>query len=115
MPKIFNRFVCTSFSVFALAACDGSGSNYVAANKTATASARSPEAMLVLSCSGCHSARNGAIASLAPYTEDMLRATLIRYKSESDGTTVMHRLARGYSDEEIDLIAEHLGRQEEVQ
>jgi cytochrome c553 len=30
------------------------------------------------------------------------------YKSETSGTTVMHRLARGYTDEDIALIAAYL-------
>ncbi|MEO0551519.1 MAG: hypothetical protein AAFZ91_16505 [Pseudomonadota bacterium] len=65
-------------------------------------------AALVMACSGCHSSSSGAIASLDLYETDLLREAMIRYKSETDGTTVMHRIARGYSDEEIDLITAEL-------
>ncbi|KCZ94123.1 c-type cytochrome [Hyphomonas johnsonii] len=30
------------------------------------------------------------------------------YKYDPDGTTVMHRLARGYSDEQIAMISDYL-------
>ena len=112
MPKILHRFVCTSFSVLALTACGGSGANEMSENETKALSALSSEAVLVLSCSGCHSQTNGAIASLATYSEDAMRETLLRYKAEADGTTVMHRLARGYTDIEIELISKQLGHSE---
>lgn len=34
------------------------------------------------------------------------------YKTEESGTTVMHRLARGYTDEDIALIAAYLTTQD---
>ena len=70
--------------------------------------------MLSTACSGCHSDLGGAIASLSTLSEAALIESLIRYKTEADGTTVMHRLARGYSDEEIALIAAYLGQQGEA-
>lgn len=65
---------------------------------------------LSVACSGCHSDRLGAIASLASYTQATMQERLTAYKSETTGTTVMHRLARGYSDEEIALISAYLGQ-----
>ena len=40
----------------------------------------------------------------------MASSALYRAQSETDGTTVMHRLMRGYSDEEIELISAYLGQ-----
>ena len=69
-------------------------------------------ASLSLSCTGCHSDKTGAIVSLTPYSEMALRESLTRYKSETDGSTVMHRLARGYTDDEIASISAYLGAAE---
>ncbi|MEM7640473.1 MAG: cytochrome c [Pseudomonadota bacterium] len=106
MPRILFRTVCASLGGLALAACGGSNidetSNDSVAVQTGSAAA------LVVACSGCHSSSNGAIASLDLYKADLLREAMIGYKSETDGTTVMHRIARGYSDEEIDLITAEL-------
>lgn len=64
---------------------------------------------LATSCSGCHMPGGGALADISDYDEVRLAATLRAYKSDADGTTVMHRLARGYSDEQIQHIAMILG------
>ena len=69
-------------------------------------------AVIALACSGCHSDQSGAITSLTDYPSDLMRDSLLNYKTDLDGTTVMHRLARGYSDAEIDLISAYLGTEE---
>jgi len=66
-------------------------------------------ALLAATCSGCHSDQAGAMASLNTYTEPMLIEAMGRYKSEREGTTVMHRLARGYSDDDILALSAYLG------
>jgi sulfide dehydrogenase cytochrome subunit len=48
--------------------------------------------------------------SLSGWTSDDLRASLRDYKTSESGATVMHRLMRGYSDEDIDLIADYIGQ-----
>ena len=67
---------------------------------------------LALACSGCHSSEAGAIASLDGYSVDLMEQSLLAYKSDEDGTTVMHRLARGYSDTDIKLISAYLGQED---
>lgn len=62
-------------------------------------------AQLVLACSGCHGPSGGAIVSLDGYSKAELSTALTLYKSDEDGTTVMHRLMRGYSDEDIEAIS----------
>ena len=88
-----------------LAACGGSGGEESTDKAVDVAVATSRSSSLALACSGCHSANSSAVVSLDGYGADAMRAALMRYKSETDGTTVMHRLARGYSDEDIDLLA----------
>jgi len=67
-------------------------------------------ALLSASCSGCHMEGGGAIASLAGYDAASLEMRLLSYKT-GDGETVMHRLARSYSDDQIREIAAYLGQE----
>jgi cytochrome c553 len=64
---------------------------------------------LAASCSGCHAASGGAITNLSDWTEAQLLVSLNTYRTDTDGTTVMHRLARGYSAGQIAEIAAILG------
>jgi len=96
-----------SLGALAVAACGGSGSERAAVSKTSDTDVAS---VLVMACTGCHSDQSGAIASLNAYDSDQLRDALLQYKTDANGTTVMHRLARGYSDAEIDLISAQLGQ-----
>ena len=80
-------------------------------------------ALLASACSGCHVSRRGdaamesgaaaGIPDLAGYSAQRLEALLQEYQRQSDGPSAMHRLARGYSDDELRLIANYLGRQSE--
>lgn len=91
----------------ALGACNPSAGG---PEKNSAAPDLSRAVALSAACSGCHSNTDGAIVSLSAFSETALRQSLSRYKSEATGTTVMHRLARGYSDEDIALISEYLGQ-----
>jgi mono/diheme cytochrome c family protein len=64
-------------------------------------------ALLTSSCSGCHAPGGQAIVSLEGYTAERLKALLTAYRS--DGETAMHRMARGYTEAEIESIATTLG------
>ncbi len=70
-------------------------------------------ASLASACSGCHSGSSAGIVSLDGYAEDALQQGFLRYKSEDEGTTVMHRIARGYSDEEIAMISAYIAGESE--
>lgn len=65
-------------------------------------------ATLSLACSGCHSVAGGAIPPLEGRPAASIRQSLLDYKTETDGTTVMHRMMRGYSDADIDAISAYL-------
>ena len=103
-PKVSS--VLWSLSLFGLAACGGpDGSNQSQSVEQSTGKA----ALLAATCSGCHSDVSTGIASLNGYSADALQLSLSNYKSDPDGTTVMHRLARGYSETDIELISLYLG------
>lgn len=102
-----------SLSFFGLAACGTPDDPQVQSNKSVADALSDRGARLSFACSGCHGVDAGAIATLSNYSEAMLLESLSAYQSESDGTTVMHRLARGYTDEDIQLVSAYLGQQED--
>lgn len=65
--------------------------------------------MLSISCAGCHGTGGhspGSIPSIAGKSADFIETALKDYRAGRREATVMGRLAKGYSDEEIKLIAE---------
>jgi sulfide dehydrogenase cytochrome subunit len=68
--------------------------------------------ILALSCSGCHGT-DGKSASIIPSiygkTTGYIESALRDFKSGARTSTVMSRHAKGYTDEEIHLIAEYFG------
>jgi cytochrome c553 len=53
-----------------------------------------------------------AIVSLDQLSAQEIATSLNRYRGDETGTTVMHRLARGYSMDEVAAVSAHLGRKE---
>lgn len=92
-------------SLFALAACGGSEPTQDKAPTTDIATITGDGVAIAMACGGCHSPQSEAMVDLTDYGADPMRQALTRYRSERDGTTVMHRLARGYSDADIELLA----------
>ena len=70
--------------------------------------ALSNAATLSATCSGCHASGGSAITDLASLSRKEIEASLLRYKADTAGTTVMHRLARGYSKQDLRLIADYI-------
>ncbi|HEY6599518.1 MAG TPA: hypothetical protein VIZ30_09400 [Pseudomonadales bacterium] len=64
-------------------------------------------AVLASVCSGCHAPGGTAIVSLDGYTTEQIKVLFTAYRS--DGGSAMHRMARGYTDAEIESIASYLG------
>lgn len=68
---------------------------------------------ITLSCSGCHGGRSGAATpSLEGRTRDDILNALTSYKNDPNGTTVMHRIARGYTIEQLADVSDQLADQE---
>jgi sulfide dehydrogenase cytochrome subunit len=69
--------------------------------------------ILALSCAGCHGPDGksaGIIPSFYGKSPEYIESALNEFKSGARASTVMGRHAKGYSDEEIHLIAEYCGR-----
>jgi cytochrome subunit of sulfide dehydrogenase len=64
------------------------------------------------SCLGCHpaAAADGPVAALAKLPARQIVAALQAYRSGTRPATVMDRIAKGFSDEEIDAIAQWYAR-----
>jgi cytochrome subunit of sulfide dehydrogenase len=63
---------------------------------------------LAATCANCHGTNGrarGEMAVLAGVSADRLTALLGAYKSGAQTGTIMHQIAKGYSDEQIRLIA----------
>ncbi|MGD8526815.1 MAG: cytochrome C, partial [Thioalkalispiraceae bacterium] len=74
------------------------------------ASGVSRGAMLSNSCSACHGTDGkspGAIPSINGKSSDFISKALKDFRQGSRPSTVMGRHAKGYSDEEIQLIADY--------
>lgn len=67
-------------------------------------------AMLSNSCSACHGTDGkspGAIPSIYGKSADFIATALKEFRDDKRPSTVMGRHAKGYTDEEIKLIAEY--------
>lgn len=81
------------------------------------AAAQTPADVAVLagSCANCHGPDGrspGQIVSIAGLPEAVLLAQLKAFKSDTPppGTTVMNRLAKGYTDEQLSALAAHFAK-----
>ena len=71
-------------------------------------------AMLSASCEGCHGTNGnspGSIPSIARKNADYIKLAMLEFRSGERNSTVMGRHMKGYTEEEIALIAEYLGQQ----
>ena len=65
---------------------------------------------LAATCAACHGTDGAAVAgepmaALAGYPKTALIAQMKAFRAGAREATVMHQIARGYSDDEIDAIA----------
>ena len=70
---------------------------------------------LAATCANCHGTdgkARGAMRPLAGMPAPALVTLIDGFKSGRREATVMHQIARGYSDEQIRLIADHFAAQE---
>jgi sulfide dehydrogenase cytochrome subunit len=74
-------------------------------------------AVLSASCAGCHGTDGRSPGSIPPIngrSEEFIRASLEDFRSGRRPSTVMGRHAKGYTDEEIVLIAEYFATRQET-
>jgi cytochrome subunit of sulfide dehydrogenase len=71
--------------------------------------------MLANNCAGCHGAKgasNGpAIPTIGGLKTDSFIEAMKAYQAGRPGTTIMDRIAKGYSEEDITLMAEYFAKQ----
>ncbi|MBM9595488.1 c-type cytochrome [Roseitranquillus sediminis] len=74
------------------------------------APAQTPEA-LALACANCHGpggASLGAIPAIDELSADEMAVLLLNYRSGELEGTIMNRIARGYTEDEIAAISSYL-------
>ncbi len=69
-------------------------------------------ATLATACGGCHVKDGNAIVGLGTRSADEIQSSLIAYRADAAGSSVMHRIARGYSEAQIRMIAAFLAARE---
>jgi sulfide dehydrogenase cytochrome subunit len=70
--------------------------------------------MLSVSCAGCHGTDGhspGSIPDISDKSAEYIRTSMEEFRSGKRDSTVMGRQAKGYTDEEIQLIAEYFAKQ----
>nr|MBL8411919.1 c-type cytochrome [Dechloromonas sp.] len=86
----------------------------LAATGAAVAEPASPYPYFVGNCFNCHGTEgrsNSAIPAIAGRDKAYLENTLKAFKAGSKPATIMHQLAKGYTDEEIAVLADYFSRQ----
>ncbi len=76
--------------------------------------AAAPPPYFVANCFNCHGTEgrtHSAIPAIAGRDRAYLEETLKSYKAGSKPATIMHQLAKGYTDDEIAVLADYFSRQ----
>jgi len=69
--------------------------------------------VLASNCANCHGMDGrsaGGMPMLAGYPRDAMVSTMQAFRSGQRPATIMHQLAKGYTDDQIALVAEHFSR-----
>jgi cytochrome subunit of sulfide dehydrogenase len=116
------RVWLTACAFFSVTLASGSGA-FAAESRVSSKSAKQVQSkkgeanprglVLSLSCSSCHGTDGksvGIIPSISGRSTEYIETALKAFKSEARYSTVMSRHAKGYTDEEIRLIAEYFGK-----
>ena len=68
----------------------------------------------VANCANCHGTDGRAVSAIPPLAgrdRAYLEETMKAYKTGARPATIMHQLAKGYTDEEIAILAEYFAKQ----
>lgn len=86
----------------------------LAATGAGAAAPATPPPYLVGTCFTCHGTEGrtqSAIPAIAGRDREFLQNTLLAFKAGSKPATLMQQLAKGYTDEEIAVLADYFSRQ----
>ena len=80
------------------------------------ATAETPSAlMLANTCAGCHGTYGSSVGPASPTIAGMSRdyfiETMLAYKETKRPSTIMSRIAKGYTEKEIELMADYFSKQ----
>lgn len=71
-------------------------------------------ALLALNCLSCHQDRSGIltgdIPALSGLSVQQIRQDLLNFKYDRKPSTLMSRIAKGYSDDELRVVADYLAQ-----
>ena len=73
-----------------------------------------PFPYFVANCLNCHADKSkikSAIPNIAGRDKDYLETALKAFKASKKEATIMHQLAKGYTEEEITVLADYFSRQ----
>lgn len=84
-----------------IALCLGGGTSAFAADGASLAAA----------CTSCHGSPVGAIPSLAGLPAEAIATALGEFRADARAGTIMNRIAKGYTPEELQAIADYLATQ----
>lgn len=73
-----------------------------------------PGSLLAASCAACHNTEGRSVAGtpvLAGLTRQQFVGALQEFKAGTRKATVMHRHAKGYTEQEIELLADYFSAQ----
>ena len=71
-------------------------------------------AYLAANCANCHGtsgSAKGAMPSLAGQKKDFIVEQMKAFRDGKRPATIMHQLAKGYTDQQIELVADYFSRQ----
>jgi cytochrome c553 len=69
---------------------------------------------LAATCANCHGTNGNAVGDMKPLAgvaASKIVAMVADYKSGNQPATIMHQIAKGYTDEQIKLVAEYFAAQ----
>ncbi len=89
---------------------------FLAANGAAHAADPNLARNLAATCANCHGTNGHALAGsgidmLAGVPKAVTLQKLAEFKSGTRPATIMHQISKGYTDEQLDLIATHFAAQ----
>ena len=105
VPIVF----CAALGLAALASCSTAPTTEPAKAAPITPGAAANLAGNCFACHGPNGRSPGSMPSLSNYSAATMALTLKAFKSGARPSTVMGRQAKGYSDAEIDALANYFG------
>lgn len=66
--------------------------------------------MIAYTCQTCHDAKSGDRMLIQTLSEDEIIQKLLNFKYDRKRVTIMNRISKGYTDSELEAVAQYLSR-----